>query len=285
MAEAELPADGKAPPELMMTDGNGLISGSLMRALARKYKWEETPATIQMRLAGFKGTLTLSSTESFKSPFSITFRQSQRKIQLPLDQPWQRVLHIVAPSTVVQPAHLSAQYLRVLSHGGVSNDIVHKYLEAALTEEVEQLAVFDTSPVGRARLYAAVMRAGGVQATRLRRITGGAARAMGYGRDREEEEEDEDQASFESSQNSNSSFDPWSRDETSGCPTSKEEILMLAILSGFDPRQSHYFSEKWKDVIRKVIQSFILKFRIPVPKSASAFVIPGKSSVQYGVSF
>jgi RNA-dependent RNA polymerase len=268
-----------------MTDGNGLISGSLMRALALKYKWEETPATIQMRLAGFKGTLTLSSTESFRSPFSVTFRDSQRKIQLSLDQPWQRVLHVVAPSTVTQPAHLSAQYLRVLSHGGVSNGTVHRYLQAALVEEVEKLTVFDTSPVGRARLYSAVMRAGGVQASRLRRITGGASRAMGYGRDREDNENDEDDVSFESSQSSSSSTDAWSRDEISGFPTSKEEILMLAILSGFDILRNHYFSEKWRDVIRKVIQSFILKFRIPVPKSASAFVIPGACSIEHAFSF
>jgi len=45
---------GKVPSQMVMTDGCGLTSRNVLRALAQLLGWSDVPTAIQMRLAGAK---------------------------------------------------------------------------------------------------------------------------------------------------------------------------------------------------------------------------------------
>jgi RNA-dependent RNA polymerase len=51
---------------------------------------------------------------------------------------------------------------------------------------------------------------------------------------------------------------------------------MVLLDSGFTPRDSIILREKLHAVVKKSIDSYVLRYRFDVPMSCSALIVPGK---------
>ena len=67
----------------------------------------------------------------------------------------------------------------------------------------------------------------------------------------------------------------WWADPVSGCPSSLEETVMSLLDSGFMPQNLPFLREKLRQVIKGVIKKFVKNYRMEVPMSCSAWIIPG----------
>lgn len=54
---------------------------------------------------------------------------------------------------------------------------------------------------------------------------------------------------------------------------------MMALMAGFDPLESHYTSAKLHHLVSALSDTMIRKFRIPIDRSMSAFIIPDAQQV------
>ena len=104
----------------------------------------------------------------------------------------------------------------------------------------------------------------------------GLARVKGYSeKDAEDEANDEDgfTTNIDPAEQRSSA---WWVDETSGCPSSLEETIMYMIDSGFSPLTSPLLRDKLDKFIRSRVKNYVKSYRIDVPMSASAFLVPGE---------
>lgn len=150
-------------------------------------------------------------------------------------------------------------------------DLLHQ----GLKELVEPLLEWD-GPDAMMNLWCNMRRIGGVMSARRAREEPGLARVKGYSYlehgSEEVDTEDEDDL-FDTTEEEKSSA--WWRDEISGCPSSLEETVMCLIDSGFTPRNCPILRIKLERVIKSHVKNIKL-YKISVPMSASAFLIPGK---------
>jgi RNA-dependent RNA polymerase len=51
---------------------------------------------------------------------------------------------------------------------------------------------------------------------------------------------------------------------------------MDLLQSGFDPRQSPYLSAKIYYVVRSTMEIYLSKYKIPLPLSLEAYIVPGR---------
>ena len=151
-------------------------------------------------------------------------------------------------------------------------DLLHRGLE----ELVDPLLEWD-GPDAMRNLWCKMCRLGGVLSARRAREEPGLARVKGYAHSEhgpeEDNSEDEDDL-FDTTEEEKASA--WWRDEISGCPASLEETVMCMIDSGFTPQNCPSLRTKLKRVIETHVKNFIKAYKINVPMSASAFLIPGK---------
>ena len=115
-------------------------------------------------------------------------------------------------------------------------------------------------------------------AARRAREAKGQARVMGYSeRDAEETEmEDEDAlADFNLDEDVQRSS-AWWGDEVSGCPSSLEECIMCMLDSNITPQDCPILREKLQLFVKCRVKEYIRNYRIEVPMSASAFLVPGE---------
>lgn len=105
----------------------------------------------------------------------------------------------------------------------------------------------------------------------------GTARAKGYSeRDKDELELDDEEGFSEFDNNERGQrSSAWWVDEISGCPSSLEETIMCLIDSGFLPAECPVLRDKLHKFIRARLRDYIKSYRIEIPMSASAFLIPG----------
>ncbi|KAG5220575.1 RNA dependent RNA polymerase-domain-containing protein [Salix suchowensis] len=66
----------------------------------------------------------------------------------------------------------------------------------------------------------------------------------------------------------------WWADPISGCPSSLEETVMYLLEAGFTPQKLPVLKEKLEKVIKPAIKRHIQSYRIDVPMSLTAFIIP-----------
>ena len=155
-------------------------------------------------------------------------------------------------------------------------DLLHQ----GLKELVEPLLVWD-GPDAMRNLWCNMCRLGGVMSARRAREEPGLARVKGYSYSEHGSEEvgseDEDDP-FDTTEDSEEKSSAWWRDEISGCPSSLEETVMCLIDSGFTPQNCPILRSKLERVIKTHVKNYIKSYRINVPMSASAFIIPGKIS-------
>jgi RNA-dependent RNA polymerase len=211
----------------------------------------------------------------------VELTPSQRKIVYPsgvLPDPAHRVIDILRSSHVRTPCCLSVETIINLSENGVPKKVFLDLLHQGLEELVEPLLEWD-GPDAMRNLWCKVCRIGGVMSARRAREKPGLARVKGYvysehGRE-EDNSEDEDEI-FDTTEEEKSSA--WWRDEISGCPSSLEETVMSLLDSGFTPENCPILRKKLWRVTKGHVENFIKAYRIMVPMSASAFLIPGKIS-------
>ncbi|KLO18824.1 hypothetical protein SCHPADRAFT_993271 [Schizopora paradoxa] len=281
ISSKEYTGHGKLPSELDMTDGCGFINAHALRIIQQKLDLETLPTAVQVRFCGGKGLLCLDkdgkyNVENQHEP-SVGLRPSQVKINhqkdlIELDRTL-RTVEVLRTSRMTYPARLSAEIIINLSENGVDDDVFKALMRLGLEEISSGLTCWDSDlPNAMCHLWTNVARSGGVITARLARLAAGESRARGYG-DREDEDSDEededdiDQAAFQKST-------AWWADPISGCPSSLEETVLVLIDSGFKPHTCPVLAEKLKQVLKVALEKYVYRFKMIVPMSCEALVIP-----------
>ncbi|OBZ77597.1 hypothetical protein A0H81_02409 [Grifola frondosa] len=253
---------GKVPSEMIMTDGCGFANRALLQSLQAKFRWPIEPTAVQIRIGGAKGLLLLhldrvADHDGSSEVPTIWLRPSQTKIKhshLPLSQcllpkesdPAILTVDVLRASRLTSPARLSVETIINLAENGVPFKVFVTLLTESMRTKAESFLQFD-GPDGDLLLWANVAREGGVISARLAREVAGAARAHGYTfEDATEEDGDDDDL----------------------------EQLDKALQERSTAWWRTKLAAKLKEVAKKSIRSFATRFRIVVPMSCSAFIVP-----------
>ena len=222
--------------------------------------------------------------EDIKNVDDVSYAEltkSQRKIVYPsggLLDPAHRIIDVLRSSHVRTPCRLSVETIVNLSENGVPKKVFLDLLHQGLKAMVEPLLEWD-GPDAMRNLWCNMCRLGGVMSARRAREDPGLARVKGYSNSEhglDEDDSEDDDGLFDTTEEEKSSA--WWRDEISGCPSSLEETIMCLIDSGFTPRDCPTLRTRLERIIKVHVKNYIKSYRIDVPMSASAFLIPGKIS-------
>lgn len=179
------------------------------------------------------------------------------------------------------PAHLSVETIINLAENGVDASVLEDMLTTAFQDKVDKLTLWD-GPDGHYKLWRNILKEGHVIPARLARQETGSARAKGYIYEdaTDDWEEDDLEAVDQDSQQTGLTITreksiAWWGDPISGQPSSLEETCLVLLDSGFCPGSSPLLRSKLLHVAEKSIKSLSTRYRLSVPMSCSAFVIPG----------
>ena len=281
-----------------MTDGCGFANYAVLKSLSQKFQWETFPTAIQMRIGGAKvswipfsyvplahqppqGLLCLNPDgwRDISEP-NIQIRPSQLKIledpSKPKD-PAKLIVDVLRSSHLKSPSRLSAETIVNLAENGVQTEVFVQLMSDGLKELFDGMTQWDGDNAMRT-LWVNVARAGGVISQRRAREMGGEARVRGLGdRDKDDDDDaDDDDDTMKIDRVAQPKSSAWWADEVSGCPSSLEETVMCLLESGFKPNELPMLADKLGRVLAKAIQTYVIRYKIDVPKSCHAFVIPGK---------
>lgn len=172
------------------------------------------------------------------------------------------------------PARLSAEIIINLSENGVGDGVFKTLMNDGLAELSAGLTCWDSGAENAmAHLWINVARSGGVITARLARIAAGESRARGFG-DRDDEDSDDDDEDAMAQMPVQKST-AWWADPISGCPSSLEETVLVLIDSGFEPQTCPILADKLKQVLKTALDKYVFRFKMVVPMSCEALVIPG----------
>jgi RNA-dependent RNA polymerase len=166
---------------------------------------------------------------------------------------------------------ISREMIINLSENGVSPDVFTKLFCQSMHDTISPLLDWngqDAMP----QLWANVSQEGNVVAGRIARESAWTARARGlqdYDHDASSEDEEVD------SDISSSHSTAWWGDDISGCPSGLEETVMTFLDSGFHPATNPILAEKLRIIAKKAVKSCMSKYRVTVPMSCSALIVPG----------
>lgn len=175
------------------------------------------------------------------------------------------------------PSRLAAETIVCLAENGVDHQVFAKLMTEGLDTLVNGLTNWE-GEMGMARLWLNVARVGAVMNSRRARERRGESRSRGF-RDHAEDDsddEDEDPDALRIDPAIQQKSTAWWADQISGCPSSLEETVMVLLDSGFTPLDCPVLAEKLKHVILRAIRSYVLRYKIEIPMSCTAFIIPGK---------
>ena len=190
------------------------------------------------------------------------------------------VIDVVKTSHLRSPTRISSEVIINLAENGVPHGIFVELLRNGLQEQVEGLTTWD-GPEAMFDLWCAVSRAGGVMSARLAREASGEARARGFmSYEADEDYQFDVDGAIEDLDASRQRSTAWWGDEISGCPSSLEETVMYLLDSGFTPMNCAILRDKLGAVIKRIINNFVLRYKLEVPKSCSAWIIPGMESLR-----
>ncbi|THH18623.1 hypothetical protein EW146_g2394 [Bondarzewia mesenterica] len=264
----------KVPAEKVMTDGCGWMNRAALILIAQRLCLSSRPSAVQGRVAGSKGMWTLHPTDhGSTAPPRIWIRDSQRKIELPtLSERAYVIFDLLAVARLTSPGHLSSQLILNMWHNGVPDEVFQRLLEKGLEEEVSPLMQW-ACPEAMPLLWSAVNKAGSVSGARMQRLAGASSRALGLGPRFEREADADDEPEGVDAE---SAFDYAANTlcRDGGSPPSLHETVLNLLQSGFRPQNCVYLRDELKLVITRAIESYIRKYRISVPQSAEAFIIP-----------
>ncbi|KAG7449112.1 uncharacterized protein BT62DRAFT_1073637 [Guyanagaster necrorhizus] len=259
-----------------MTDGAGLVNKAALLKLKKKFDWDDWPTAIQCRINGNKGLLYHYPSDEHDEP-RVWVRPSQTKIRYPdLADPALRIIDVLRSSHARISCQLSAEVIINLWHNGVPASAFETLLQKGLEENIitplmtwdGQNAMFD--------LWYALCKWGGVMMARTARRETSMARVRGYG-DRQTEEFDiDDEDGIQQLGRERSTA--WWSDEVSGCPSALEETVMYLLDSGFTPKNCSVLKDKLHQVIKSAVNNYVRSYRIDVPMSVTAFIVPDEDS-------
>ncbi|TFY77228.1 hypothetical protein EWM64_g6785 [Hericium alpestre] len=268
---------GKVPAEKTMTDGCGWINASALIRIAQQLGCTSRPTAVQGRIAGAKGVWLLHPHDRVPTdPPRIWIRDSQNKINLPALATLDRahlIFDLVQQSTLNAPSRLSMQLIVNLSHNGVPDDVFKELLRKGMEEECSALTKWN-GPEAMPLLWDAVNKVGRVTGMRVQKLAGGLSRALGLSRrfdlqdddDDDEEEPPDVETGLEQSVSTPSG--------NGGPPASACEVSMMMLQAGFKPQSCGFLHEKLRFVVKDALAAYIKKYRIAVPQSAEAFIVP-----------
>ncbi|KAG9313859.1 RNA dependent RNA polymerase-domain-containing protein [Chiua virens] len=269
--------EGKTPAEKVLTDGCGFINGAALTQIMRVMKYGSRPTAVQGRIGGSKGMWVLHPDpleQVSDGPAKIWTRPSQTKIKLGSSFHLghsQRIFDLLAPSRVTGPSRLSSQTLINLSYNGIEHGMLKELMAMGLKEEIQSFIDW-TQPQSMVMVWNAVEKAGHITVTRLRRMLGGQARALGLGQLRpsddqgqEEEEDDTDHVQL---------LADIGHRKFSGQPVTLHETVLELLQAGFHPLRLDYLFQKLESIIGLVLDDYVEKFHIPVKESCEAYIIP-----------
>jgi RNA-dependent RNA polymerase len=242
------------------------------RAIAEKCGWPSAPSVIQMRIRGAKGLLVRHPSDTSSEPI-MWLRDSQIKIKIPNPDASQLTLDLVRPPRFTYPARVSAETIINMSHNGVPHTVFVNLMRDGLKTEISSLITWD-GPCAMQRLYAAVSNTQGVIGSRMRLHMGAASRARGFGEALEGEVLDEDGEEDECETDEPIA---WAPDNVSGLPSSLAETVLSYLAAGFKPDTCPILMEKLKMIIKQTVAAYVQRYRLAVPCSCDAFVVPGMS--------
>jgi len=278
-----------------MTDGAGKINRWSLKQIRHRLDWEDKPTAIQMRIFGTKVNFFCSTFNGLFLPkcgqgllvddgrnpeehVVVEITPSQRKIRFQENieiDPAHRIIDVLRASHTRTPCRLSVETIINLAHNGVTKEIFLELLQKGLADLVEPLLDWD-SPEAMRKLWTNVRRLGGVMAARRAREEAGLARVKGFSEREAEEIEIQDEEYFNSAELAEQRSSAGWGDEVSGCPSSLEETIMYMIDSGLTPKECPLLRDKLDKFIRSKLASYIKSYRIDVPMSATAFLVPGE---------
>jgi RNA-dependent RNA polymerase len=210
----------------------------------------------------------------------VELTPSQQKIKfaegVSID-PAHRCIDVLRASRTKAPCRLSVETIINLSENGVPKEVFTDLLRQSLSELVEPFLDWQSPDAMRA-LWCNLRRIGGVMAGRRSREAAGAARAKGFSEREAEEIERDDEDDFAEFDSAEQRSSAWWGDEVSGCPSSLEETVMCMLDSNLTPQECPVLRDKLHKIIKSRVREYIRSYRIDVPLSASAFLIPGEFS-------
>ncbi|KAJ3799108.1 RNA dependent RNA polymerase-domain-containing protein [Lentinula aff. detonsa] len=259
-----------------MTDGAGLINKAALQKLYHQFQWDPWPTAIQCRVAGAKGMLLLHPSDDSGEP-RVFLRPSMNKIKYP-NQGLDRAQCIIDVLRSCHPrfrCKLSSETIINLAENGVPKSVFTGLLDQTLNLLVASLTTWGTEE-DMAELWMTLSHIGGVFAARSARRKSGLARVHGYS-ERDAQENDDEDGLDEADDEPNSTA--WWNDEVSGQPSSLEETVMRLIDGGFTPETCPVMRDKLKRVLISQINNHVVNFRIEVPMSFTAFILPDPEGV------
>ncbi len=188
-----------------------------------------------------------------------------------MQHPAHCIIDILRDAHMQSPIQISREMIINLAENGVPHTIFAELFCHSLSSTIDSLLDWDGQDA-MPRLWAAIFKKGNVMAGRIARESSWTARARGvqlYGQEDDSEDEDtEDNGSLPQST-------AWWGDDISGCPSSLEETVMTFLDSGFHPACNSILAEKLHIVVKSAVKSRMGKYRVTVPMSCAAFVVPG----------
>ncbi|KDR73737.1 hypothetical protein GALMADRAFT_251555 [Galerina marginata CBS 339.88] len=263
-----------------MTDGCGLSTRNIHRLILNQLSLPNLPTAFQFRLAGYKGMLLLHDDSKNEEGDKVWVRPSQTKIKYPEGKPLDPAMltiDLLRTPHMRTPSKISTDIIVNLAENGVPHEEFARMLRTSIRELVRGLTTWDGKDA-MYDLWTNVERAGGVLTGRRAREAVGEARVRGYSNrspeDVELEEEEADEDGLSSVEPAVPRSLAWWTDQTSGCPSTLEETVMVLLDTGFCPQNSPILREKLKQVVVKKIEGRTQNLRFEVEQSCTAFAVP-----------
>jgi RNA-dependent RNA polymerase len=171
------------------------------------------------------------------------------------------------------PIQISREMITNLGENGVPHTIFAELFCNSLSSTIDSLLDWDGQDA-MVRLWDAIAKKWNVMSARIARESSWTARARGVQLyDQDDDSDDEEADDTDSLPRSTA----WWGDDISGCPSTLEETVMTYLESGFHPASNSILAEKLHIVVKNAVKSCMGRYRVKIPMSCSAFVVPGMS--------
>ncbi|KAG9125003.1 hypothetical protein FRC07_009387 [Ceratobasidium sp. 392] len=257
-----------AEAQEIMTDGCGFLNWVALRTIQENMGWDVFPVHVQARIAGAKGLFVLHPEHRDpREPPQIWIRSSQNKVKLQSKDSWSSFHYVldVCSGPFFQPSS-SITYEMILCLS--AQEVPDHVLVELLRKSIEGIAR-DHEPLhhphGSKILWDSIYNIHRVLQNKLRQVVSPEQqRAQGFASFRDEEISPEEEVSAK-----------WDAepDPNSGMPATTQEQVLGWLQAGFSPTD-FWVVQGLVCLQKKVLDAAIKKFRITLPKSLRAHIIP-----------
>ncbi|KAH6914841.1 RNA dependent RNA polymerase-domain-containing protein [Coprinopsis sp. MPI-PUGE-AT-0042] len=260
----------------VMTDGAGSIGRQIGFDIDRQFGWAKSTA-FQVRVNGTKGLL-VTDKRSFEDVSRIYVPPSMIKIKYCDNntEPSHRMLDILRHSRLKSGQTLAVETIINLAEGGVPAAELLQLQTDTLKELVMPFLEWD-GPDACLVLCKRIVDEFGVFASRRSRTDRGTARLNGY-TERDVDSDDENEEDTELLSDTHQST-AWWEDPVSGSPSSLAETVADLLFAGFEPKNCPVLASKLQEMIQSRLETHAREYRIDVPMSCGAWIIPDKHGI------